>query len=121
MRIPEPSGTGKSKRKGGRGNSLPEPESGGDFDPFLKAEDVGKLGSKAKITVLGPPIETESEFSDMTLPIKYKTQQYAMGLKTSGANYRILYKRFGKSPKKWKGIVNIEIKHFKKNDYVAVI
>ena len=91
------------------------------MDPFLKAEDIGDEGDTAKITILGPPEECDSEFSDAQMPVKYKNQTYSMGIKWSSGNYARLFKRFGKNPKKWKGTVNVEIKHFKKNDYVAVV
>lgn len=120
MKIPEPKGKAPKKRRGG-GDGLPEPEIGGDFDPFLKAEHIGDEGDTGVISVTGPPVESESEFSDMTLPVTYKGKPYAMGLKVAGGNYARLFKRFGKNPKKWRGKVNVEIKHFKNNDYVAVV
>lgn len=99
---------------------LPPPD-GGDFDPFLKAEDIGDLGDTAVITVTGPPEEVESEFSDLQMPVKYKGKVYSMGLKISGGNYGRLFKKFGNNPKKWKGTFKVEVKHFKNNDYVAVV
>jgi hypothetical protein len=110
--------------RGRSGNSLPAPTStGGDFDPFLKAENIGngKVGATASITVLSAPEPSESEFSDMTMPVRLKGASYAMGLKTSGGNYSRLYKRFGANPKKWKGAVKVEVKEFKKKRYVAVV
>src|SRR5271157_2675779 len=117
--LPNPSGSRRS-RSSSQGK-LPKPENGGDFDPFLKAEDIGKLGKQAKIAILGGPEETESEFSDALLPVKYRGQEYVLGIKWSGGNYARLYKRFGDNPKKWRGTVTVEVKHFKKNDYVAVV
>lgn len=104
-----------------RVGKLPEPTGGGDFDPFLKAEHIGKLGAKAKIKILGGPEETpDSEFSDMQLPVSYKGSRYSLGLKVSGGNYSRLFRMFGDNPKKWKGQVEVEVKFFKKNNYVAV-
>lgn len=117
MSLPNPSG-----RRGS--GTLPKPEStGGDFDPFLKAENIGngKVGATGSITVLGAPEASESEFSDMTMPVKCRGTRYAMGLKTSGGNYARLYKRFGGVPKRWKGTVKVEVKEFKKKRYVAVV
>lgn len=115
MSLPNPNRRGTTR-------GLPVPTNGGgDFAPFLKARDIGKLGKVATITVLGAPVESESEFSDMTLPVKFKGAEYAFGLKTSGGNYARLYKRFGPNEKKWKGAVKVEIKNFKKHDYVAVV
>lgn len=119
MSMRAPTGRTGSKKKSTGG--LPEPGSGGDFDPFLKAEDIGKLGKTATIMVLGAPVETESEFSDAVMPVKFKGKEYALGIKWDGGNYSRLYKRFGKNEKKWKGQVKVEVKHFKKNDYVAVV
>jgi len=108
-----------AKTKAGR---LPEPTGGGDFDPFLKAGDIGKLGTKAKIKILGGPEETpDSEYSDMQLPVSFKGKRYALGLKVAGGNYGRLFKLFGDNPKKWHGTVEVEVKHFKANDYVAVV
>jgi hypothetical protein len=118
MTLPAPSGKrGNNSRGSGK---LPTPE-GGDFDPFLKAEVIGKLGTKATITVTGGPEEVESEFSDMQLPVSFDGESYSMGLKVSGGNYARLFKRFGADPKKWRGKVKVEVKHFKANDYVAVV
>jgi hypothetical protein len=117
MSMREPTGKSKKKKTGG----LPEPESGGDFAPFLKAGDIGKIGKTAIITVLGPPVETESEFSDAVMPVKFKGSEYALGIKWNGGNYSRLFKRFGRNERKWKGQVKVEVKHFKKNDYVAVV
>jgi hypothetical protein len=114
--LPNPSGRRGSSR------GLPKPQNaGGDFDPFLGAKIIGKLGATGTINVLGAPEESESEFSDMTMPVSFKGSRYAMGLKVSGGNYARLYKRFGANPKKWRGKVKVEVKHFKKNDYVAVV
>lgn len=121
MALPKPQGrsAGMAKTKVGR---LPEPTGGGDFDPFLKAEHIGKLGAKAKIKILGGPVETpDSEYSDLQLPVSYKGSKYSLGLKVSGGNYNRLFKQFGDNPKKWHGTVEVEVKHFKANDYVAVV
>jgi hypothetical protein len=118
MSIPKPAGRSGASGKSGK---LPKPE-GGDFDPFLKAEHVGKEGTRGKITVLGPPEMTpDSEFSDMQMPVSFKGSRYSLGMKVNGGNYARLYKRFGDKESKWKGSVSIEIKHFKKHDYVAVV
>ena len=74
-----------------RVGKLPEPTGGGDFDPFLKAGDIGKLGTKAKIKVLGGPEETpDSEYSDMQLPVSFKGKRYALGLKDLRGKLRAL-------------------------------
>jgi hypothetical protein len=101
---------------------VPAPDqTGGDFDPFFKADIIGKLGSTGTITVLGGPEEVESEFSDAQIPIKFKGKKYSMGLKWNSGNHTRLFRKFGSNPKKWKGSVKVEVKHFKKNDYVAVV
>lgn len=117
MSIPKPTGRSRTSGKAGK---LPAPE-GGDFDPFLNAGVIGKLGTTAKIIVVGPPEEVESEFSDLQMPVTFKGSRYSMGLKVSGGNYGRLYKRFGSNPGKWRGVVKVEVKHFKANDYVAVV
>ena len=119
MSIPKPTGRNASSSR--RGGKLPKPE-GGDFDPFFGAKDVGKEGTKGKFTVLGAPeLTPDSEFSDMQMPILYKGSRFALGMKVSGGNYARLYKRFGDNEKKWKGTVAFQVKHFKKNDYIAVV
>jgi len=120
MALPKPEGRQQAmtRTKVGR---LPQPE-GGDFDPFLKAEHIGKVGTRATIKVLGGPEETpDAEFSDMQLPVEFKGSKYSLGLKVSGGNYGRLFKQFGDNPKNWKGKVEVEVKHFKQNDYVAVV
>jgi hypothetical protein len=117
MSLPNP----KRGSKPPRGGALPQPEAGGDFDPFLKASDIGKLGATGSIQVCGAPEESESEFSDATMPVRFRGHDYALGIKWSGGNYARLFKKFGANPKKWKGSVKVEIKRFKKRDYVAVV
>jgi hypothetical protein len=94
---------------------------GGDFDPFFNAGVVGKLGTRAKVKVLGAPEMNKTEFSDMQLPVEFKKNRYSMGLKISSGNYARLHAKFGSNPKKWKGIVEVEVKHFKNNDYIALV
>jgi hypothetical protein len=121
MALPKPQGR-KAEMTRTKAGRLPEPTGGGDFDPFLKAEHIGKVGTRAKIKIVGAPEETpDSEYSDMQVPVTYKGTRYALGLKVSGGNYGRLFKMFGDNPKKWHGTVDVEVKHFKANDYVAVV
>lgn len=117
MALPNPRKRGTNSRGSG---TLPDP-TGGDFDPFFNAGVVGKLGAKGVMDVLGAPEENKTEFSDMQMPVKYKGAKYSMGLKVASGNYARLFARFGNDPKKWRGKVNVEVKHFKANDYVAVV
>lgn len=120
MALPKPQGrqAAMTRTKVGK---LPEP-TGGDFDPFLKAEHIGKLGAKATLKILSGPEETpNSEYSDLQMAVEYKGQRYAMGLKLTTGNYPRLFRRFGDNPKNWKGKIDVEVKHHMANDYVAVV
>ena len=116
MALPNP-----KQSSHGSGSRLPTPEAGGDFDPFLNAGVIGKVGAKATITICGLPEVRETEFSDLQIPVKFKNKKYSWGMKFSSGNYSRMFQRFGDNVKKWKGAVKVEVKHFKKNDYVAVV
>jgi hypothetical protein len=104
----------------GSTGKLPAP-TGDAFDPFFKAETVGKVGTKATIEVLGAPEVRQTEFSDAQMPIRFDGERYSLGLSFGKQNYARLFARFGDNPSKWRGKVQIVIKHFMANDYVAII
>lgn len=109
-----------------RGGALPEPaarEGSTDYNDFLKADVIGPEGTDAQIVFTGNVRGPEdSEFGERIIAeVTYKRKSYDFSIKTDSANYRLLFDRFGRNTAKWRGPVNVTIKHFANNDYVAVV
>jgi len=89
--------------------------------PFLKAKDIAEKGV-TKITLLGGTSESNSQFGKgIDVACKIGDQQYTFTIKYLSVNYRILFGRFGSDPENWTGIVEVERKWYKGNEYVAVV
>lgn len=107
------------------GGLLPPPEIGGDFDPFLKAEHIGKgkLGDTATLEFTGEnSVEMKNEYgARVQCTVRLKGKQYTYGVKLDAGSYGRLYKKWGSNPAKWKGRVNVEVMRHMKKLYVAVV
>jgi hypothetical protein len=89
--------------------------------PYLKAKDIGAEGV-TKITLPGAARKSNSQFGEgIDVPCKIGSQEYTWTVKFHSPNYRILFERFGKELENWKGIVKVERKEYKGNEYVAVV
>jgi len=89
--------------------------------PFLKAKDIAEKGV-TKITLLGGTSESNSQFGKgIDVACKIGDQQYTWTIKYDSVNYRILFERFGSDPENWTGILDVERKRYKGNEYVAVV
>ena len=96
--------------------NLPE-----QLPPYLKANDIGAEGV-TKITLPGGAHKSNSQFGEgIDLPCKIGSKEYTWTIKFRSPNYRILFERFGSEPENWKGIVKVERKEYKGNEYVAVV
>lgn len=115
------------KPKGARstGGMLPTPELSGDFDPFLKAEHIGKgkLGDTATLVFTGKNvIDDDNEYgARLQCQVRLDGDLFCYGVKFESGSYGRLFKRFGSNPKKWKGKVKVEVMKHMKKLYVAVI
>lgn len=113
----------KTKTAPKRGAMLPEPEAdgAGEFNEFLKAKDIGKLGAEATLVFTGESRLADGGFGEqLVCEVKYGRKVYDYAIKLSSPSYRILFERFGKNPAKWRGSVKVTIKNFMNKDYVAV-
>lgn len=102
---------------------LPPPTTnqGEQLPPYLKAKDIGAVGV-TKITLLGAARKSNSQFGEgIDVPCKIGSQEYTWTIKFDSANYRILFERFGSELANWKGVVKVERKQYKGNQYVAVV
>lgn len=77
---------------------------GGKFKrrPFLKAKDVAKTGSQAKILDFREA-PTAMEYSDFLMDIKIGTKEYTWGLKSKSVTLNMLIDALGKRTEKWIG------------------
>lgn len=89
--------------------------------PYLKPKDIGAEGI-TKITLLGDARRSNSRYGEgIDVPCKIGSQEYAWTITFHSPNYRILFERFGSELENWKGIVKVERKEYKGNEYVAVL
>ena len=115
-----------TKTKKQKVGNLPKPaprEQTEEFNDFIKAADIGAEGETGVLefsgNVRGPE---DSEFGERIIAeVRYGRKTYDFSVKTNNANYRLLYERFGANTAKWRGKVNVVIKHFRANDYIAVM
>lgn len=96
---------------------------GGEFNPFLKARDVGKLGTKATLTLTGKVrISEGGQFGTQIIAgVKLNGSEYDWAVKLNTPNHRWLEENCGLNTKAWKGKkVRVIILNNLGNDYVAV-
>lgn len=122
--APAPTRTGapRSVKRSARGGIPPPTQSANEteYNPFLKAGDIGDLDDRAKLTLTGKVRIADSGFGEqMICECKYDGKVYDWGFKVNGANHRILFKRFGKDERKWRGPVSVTVKEFNGNPYIA--
>lgn len=90
-----------ARAKGG----IPAPkenEQGSDFNPFLKAEDIGIPGKSIVATLTGETRMSDSGFGEQIVTeVVIGRDHYDLGIKVNTPNHRILYERFGADPRKW--------------------
>lgn len=98
-------------------DAMPEPEvqSG---NPFIKATDIGK---GCTLRLVGNLRASSSEFSDFIVDVKKGNKDYALGLKVSSGNYARLFDRFGRNPKKWRGVIKVQPATHMGKKYVQIV
>lgn len=114
----------KRTRENTAAAGMPEPTEGpsGDFPEFLRASDLGrKEGARGTITFLGKPgRKIESQFGvQYAFPVKFKGKVYDWPVRIDSGNHRRMFDRFGK--KTPKGSVNVELKTYNRNLYIAIV
>jgi hypothetical protein len=106
------------------GAGMPAPSEGpaSDFPDFLRAADVGKKeGARSTVVFLGKPgRRIESQFGvQWAFPVKHKGKVYDWPIREDSGNHRRMFDRFGsKAPK---GSVNVELKTYNRNLYIAIV
>jgi len=99
---------------------LPTATTNDQLEPFLKAKDIAEMGM-TKITLLGAIRESNTQFGKgIDVAVKIGNNQYTWTIKYDSGNYRRLFDRFGNDAERWKGLVKVERKEHKGNQYVAV-
>ena len=105
-------------------NSQKENKSGGDDtrNPFLKASDIGKVGTEADVSIVtgsartGPSAYGSGE--QVIVTVRHKGKTFDFGMDPTKPNYRILYDAKG-DPGKWKGTIPVKVLAGNSN-YIAV-
>ena len=112
-------------RRGSSGIPTPNKNtSSDDFNAFLKADDIGaKIGSTATLTLTGETRMADGNFGEQIIcEVKLGRSVYDWGITIDSVNHRLLFDRFGKDPRKWRGRVDVVVKMSRQNrPYVAVL
>lgn len=89
MNIPKPSGTNAKTAT--------------EFNAFLNAKHIGKVGAKATLILTGEARMVDSQFGpQIVASVKLGKLSYDWGIRIDSPNHRILYDRFSAKPKTWK-------------------
>jgi hypothetical protein len=115
----KPAPVTRTRRSGG----IPAPQKSdktSDYNPFLKASDIGDVDDAATLLLTGKVRVADSGFGEqMICEVRHNGTIYDWGFKIDGVNHRILFKRFGATENAWRGKVNVTIKTFNGNPYIA--
>jgi len=107
-----------------RGGRIPAPsgDAQSSFSPFLKAENIGDVGTRGTITLKGEPRVVDGDFGEqIVIPVRFKGTQYDWGVTIDSVNHRMLHDRFGANSKKWAGPVKVTVKLSRQGrNYIAV-
>jgi len=99
--------------------------SSGDFNPFLKADHVGKrVGATAKLKIAGEaPRVVDGNFGEQIIvPVSLNGKRYDLAITIDSVNHRLMFERFGANPAAWRGSVNVEVKMSRQDrPYIAVV
>lgn len=111
--------------------ALPKPpaqEDAPDFNPFLTVKEIGggKVGATATVLAVGARDEiVKGQFGDqIVVEVKHGTKLYDLGVNLDRPNYRILFGRFGKNPRNWRGKITLRVQAPRQkgfNNYIAVV
>lgn len=107
---------------------IPAPESSdkqanAEFNAFLKADDIGKIGATAALTFTGECRIADSGFGEQLIAeVKLGREHFDWGITLNTPNHRMLYERFGDNPKRWRNKrASVVVKMSRQNrPYIAV-
>lgn len=103
--------------------SIPKPRTAdreGGAAAFLKAAHLGKK-KRARLLLIGEARTQKGTFGEqLIVGVKLGKTRYDWAFNLNSGNHTRLYKRFGANPKKWKGPIDVELKEFNGNMYLAV-
>ena len=118
--------TQKLNSTGEKTMSLPAPQAkagGGRFKrrPFLKGKDIKSKGV-TQITIEAVREAPKAfENADVLVDVKIGSKEFTWPLAFSKTAYRVLYEKFGKDEKKWKGTVKAEQDTYLGNAFVRLV
>lgn len=102
-----------SKKQARSGIPAPSKDAPGAFNPFLKADHVGKReGSTATLKITGDtPRVVDGNYGEQILvPVNLNGTRYDWAITIDSVNHRIMFDRFGADPKRWTGSVKVTVK-----------
>lgn len=118
----------KVAKRSASGGGIPAPRKvkngESDFNPFLKAQNIGKkAGTTGALVLTGKARMADGDFGEQIIcETKFGRDVFDWGITVDSPNHRMLFDRFGKDPKKWRGTVNVVIKvSTQGRPYIAVM
>ena len=108
-RIPKSKGKTKSTTSASTGRipaSTKNTTGQTDFNPFLKAANIGRgsIGERATLVLTGNVRVTDSDFGEQIVAeVKHGRSMFDWGVKMNTPNHRYLEENFGVETKRWKG------------------
>ena len=103
--------------------SLPTPPSdnGGDFPPFLNADDL-PVGNSVDMRIIGNVRPSTSKFGDgIFLDVTLEEERFTFDVKFKSKNYAKLFDRFGSDTTKWRGSAKAERGEYLGKQFVKII
>ena len=107
---------------GGRIPASTREEERKDFNPFLRATDIGDLDSTAQLELTGVARVVDGNFGEQIIAeVRYQRKLYDWPIKIDSPNHRRLEDAVGLDTRRWKGRrVSVTIKNNMGRDYIAV-
>jgi uncharacterized C2H2 Zn-finger protein len=93
-----------------------------DYNAFLKAEFIGKVGKQATLTLTGNARSVESQFGEQIIvEVKHRGNVYDWGIKLNSPNHRLLEDFVGTETTRWRGKkIDVTVRENLGRDYIAI-
>ena len=125
MRLPASTRAAATKPARAASGRIPgsSREASNDYNPFLKAADIGPLGSTAKLTLTGNVRMSSSNFGDqIVVEARIGKLTFDYGVKVNSPNHRELEDTLGLNAAKWRNkVIAVEVKEHMNREYIAIV
>lgn len=103
-----------------------KPERTSEFNPFLRASDIGPIGTRVTLALTGfnhnKPNGTYGPEIVIEVRLPDSEKYYDFSIREGSPNHRRLFRMYGMEIKSWRGAVMAEVQSTQNGrDFVAVI